>query len=239
VTAAERYCETIFELAEDDIEVLQVRIAERLGVSRPAVSEMTARLADDGYVTVNAGRLELTEPGRRLAESAVRRHRLAERFLVDVLGLGWAEAHDAAANWQGVIDDRTEPAMVRLLGDPATCPHGNPIPGHELGDDGGDDMGGDRGHDRVTLASMAVGDVGQVARVTERLEVEPGMLRTLERAGLIPGTRVEVLSVSPDGTLAVRASRQVLSLSSRTADAIMVRPGDLDAVSRELARGAR
>ncbi len=235
MTAAERYCETIFELAEDDIEVLQVRIAERLGVSRPTVSEMTARLADDGYVTVTAGRLDLTEPGRRLAESAVRRHRLAERFLVDVLGLGWAEAHDAAANWQGVIDDRTEPAMVRLLGDPATCPHGNPIPGHEPGDD----RGHDRGHDRVTLASMAVGDVGQVARVTERLEVEPGMLRTLERAGLIPGTRIEVLSVSPDGTLAVRASRQVLALSSHTADAIMVRPGDLEAVSRELARGAR
>jgi DtxR family Mn-dependent transcriptional regulator len=231
VSAAERYCETIYELAEDDIEVIQVRIAERLGVSRPAVSEMTARLADDGFVTVVGARLELTESGRLLAESAVRRHRLAERFLVDVLGLGWAEAHDAAAVWQGVIDDRTEPAMVRLLGDPATCPHGNPIPGHELG-------GGMVG-DWVTLASMGAGAVGQVTRITERLEVEPGMLTLLEHAGLIPGTRVEVLSASPDGTLAVQASRQVLALSAVTAASIMVRLGDLEAASRELARGRR
>ena len=225
--AVERYCEAIFELAEDDIDVLQVRIAERLGVSRPAVSEMTARLVDDGFLAVADGRLALTGAGIATAESAVRRHRLAERFLVDVLGLGWAEAHDAASVWQGVIDDRTEPAIVRLLGDPETCPHGNPIPGKSLG------------ADTVALAAMATGDVGQVARVTERLEVEPGMLRTLEAAGLIPGTRVEVLSASPDGTLVVRASKQVLALSSTTASAIMVRPGDLDAISSEMARVAR
>lgn len=100
MTAADRYCEAIYELAEDDIDVLQVRIAERLGVSRPAVSEMTSRLVAEGLLASADGRLSLTDLGLRTAESAVRRHRLAERFLVDVLHLGWAEAHELAGSWQ-------------------------------------------------------------------------------------------------------------------------------------------
>lgn len=225
MAAADRYCEAVYELAEDDIEVLQVRIAERLGVSRPAVSEMTSRLVTDGLLAASGGRLELTALGLRTAESAVRRHRLAERFLVDVLHLGWAEAHELAGTWQGIIDDRTEPALIELLGDPTTCPHGNPIPGLDGTHGGVASIG--LGGGLVSLAQCAVGDIGQVARVTERLENEPGMLVALEHAGLVPGTRVEVLSISVDGSMAVRASRGVIALASRSATSILVRPGDL------------
>lgn len=224
MSAADRYCEAIYELAEDDIDALQTRIAERLGVSRAAVSEMTARLIVDGYVATGAGRLLLTELGQRTAESAVRRHRLAERLLVDVLGLGWAEAHDLAGTWQGVIDDRTEPAIVQLLHSPATCPHGNPIPGMPGVD--GMHLARSLAGEAQPLSGLPAGAVGQVVRVTERLENEPGMLATLEAAGLVPGTRVEVLSVAADGSVAVSASLQVIALSQSTSAAILVRLGD-------------
>lgn len=231
MTAADRYCEAIYELAEDDIDVLRVRIAERLGVSRPAVSEMTSRLVAEGLLASADGRLSLTDLGLRTAESAVRRHRLAERFLVDVLHLGWAEAHELAGSWQHVIDERTEPALVELLGDPATCPHGNPIPARD-GLHGPIESIGLAGG-LVTLASCGVGDVGQVSRVTERLENEPGMLVALEHAGLVPGTRVEVLSVAVDGAMAVRAARGVIALAASSAASILVRPGDLELASHQ------
>jgi DtxR family transcriptional regulator, Mn-dependent transcriptional regulator len=233
MSAIDRYCEVIYELAEDDIDVLQVRIAERLGVSRPAVSEMTARLVADGLLDSAGGRLAFTDLGLRTAETAVRRHRLAERLLVDVLGLGWAEAHDLAGTWQSVIDDRTEPALVRLLGDPTTCPHGNPIPrvaGSEHGSVAA--LAGDV----IPLSDVAVGSVAHVVRVTERLENVPGMLTSLEHAGLVPGTRVEVLSASSDGSIAVRASRDVTSLTAQTAASILVGVGDLARVVTQVSR---
>ena len=97
--AFEEYCETIFELNEDGQRVIQARIAERLAVSRPAVSEMIRRLVDDGLVTVTKNEISLTTAGRELATTMVRRHRLAERFLTDMLGLSWAEAHHEAGKW--------------------------------------------------------------------------------------------------------------------------------------------
>lgn len=226
--AETRYCEVVFELAEDDIDVVQARVAERLSVSRPAVSEMIDRLERVGLVLVEGRQLRLTESGIELAESAVRRHRLAERFLVDVLALGWAEAHELAQKWQEVIDDRTEPALSRILGDPETCPHGNPIPGRGATDP-----------EAVSLAVLGVGGVGLVVRVTEQLEADPGMLLSLERAGLIPGTQVHVQDVSADGAIAVRASLHTLPMSAATARCILVRPGDLSAVSDEVSRGSR
>src|SRR5438067_8278513 len=90
--AFEEYCEAIFELREDDVDVIQARIAERLGISRPAVSEMIKRLEAGGLVRLSGG-IELTAAGLRLAERVVRRHRLAERLLTNILGLSWADAH--------------------------------------------------------------------------------------------------------------------------------------------------
>ncbi|MDP2290588.1 MAG: metal-dependent transcriptional regulator [Actinomycetota bacterium] len=225
------YCEAIFELAEDEIDTVRIRVAERLGVSRAAVSEMVQRLVEMELVRLEGTSIRLTGSGRELAEQSVRRHRLAERLLVDVLGLGWAEAHEIAGTWQHVINDRTEAAIDRVLGSPTTCPHGNPIPGSTP------DGARTAGLDPMAVGQMAVGSVGTVSRVTEQLEVQPGMLASLEHAGLVPGTRVEVLSIGHDGSLAVRASRGVLALSSATAARILVTPGDLGQISDAVARG--
>ncbi|MDE0215885.1 MAG: metal-dependent transcriptional regulator, partial [bacterium] len=129
--AFEEYCETIFELAEDDVDVIQARIAERLEVSRPAVSEMIHRLESEGLVTLKGRTIELSPDGMDLAERVVRRHRLAEVFLTQVLGLSWADAHAEAGKWEHVISPLVEKAMMRVLDDPTTCPHGNPIPGSD------------------------------------------------------------------------------------------------------------
>src|SRR3954471_9814096 len=101
--AFEEYCEAIFELEEDDLSVIQARIADRLGVSRPAVSEMIRRMTAEGLVGTTKGTVSLTDTGRDLAEQVVRRHRLAERFLTDILGLSWAEAHHEAGKWEHVL----------------------------------------------------------------------------------------------------------------------------------------
>src|SRR5215211_3382757 len=113
--AFEEYCECIFELDEDDVDVIQARIAERLHVSRPAVSEMIRRMEGEGLVVTGRGAITLTIQGANLAERVVRRHRLAERFLTDVLGLSWAEAHKEAGRWEHVMSDNVESAMDRVL----------------------------------------------------------------------------------------------------------------------------
>jgi DtxR family Mn-dependent transcriptional regulator len=118
--AFEEYCEAIFELREDDVEVIQARIAERLEVSRPAVSEMIRRMEKSDLVSIDAGSIRLTEAGMSLAESVVRRHRLAERFLTDLLGLSWSEAHLEAGRWEHVISPTVEAAMMRVLENPTT-----------------------------------------------------------------------------------------------------------------------
>ena len=125
----EEYLETMLALGEEGVPVIQARIAERLGRSAPSVSEMLDRLTEEGYVTREGRRLSLTESGRALAEKVVRKHRLAERLLVDVIGLEWHKVHREAGRWEHVISDDVEARLVELLGDPATCPHGNPIPG--------------------------------------------------------------------------------------------------------------
>ena len=133
--AFEEYCECIFELAEDDVDVIQARIADRLAVSRPAVSEMMRRMETEGLITTSKG-IRLTEHGQMLGTKVVRRHRLAERFLTDVLDLSWAEAHHEAGKWEHVMSEAVEKAMNRLLGNPTTCPHGNPIPGSNYIEEG-------------------------------------------------------------------------------------------------------
>ncbi|NLV55568.1 MAG: metal-dependent transcriptional regulator [Acidimicrobiales bacterium] len=189
--AFEEYCEAIFELDEDDVDVIQARIAERLEVSRPAVSEMIRKMENEGLVEVD-GRITLTGDGRRLAESVVRRHRLAERFLTDVLGLSWAEAHKEAGKWEHVISENVETALTRVLGDPTTCPHGNPIPGAAYSPP-----------DMEPLADLDVGTEFTVTRIPEELEFTPGMLEFLERSDMLPGRQGIVTASSPDGTTTV------------------------------------
>ena len=211
--AFEEYCETIYELAEDGLKVIQARIAERLSVSRPAVSEMIRRMTEEGLVTTDHGEITLTESGRSLANTMVRRHRLAERFLTDLLGLSWAEAHHEAGKWEHVISPVVEAAIVSRLNNPTTCPHGNPIPGSTYVEP-----------DLIALASVAVGERVLVNRIPEELESEPGLLEYLEENNLLPGANAMVVRMSPDGTTTVDVDGRVVGLSAFTAERILVTP---------------
>jgi len=208
--AFEEYCETIFELKEDAVDVIQARIAERLEVSRPAVSEMIKRMEHEGLVSID-GTISLTADGSRLAESVVRRHRLAEVFLTDILGLSWAEAHSEAGRWEHVISDRVEEAMMALLGDPTTCPHGNPIPGSKYAAPA-----------TVSLDQLAVGDGFVVSRIPEELEFAPGILEFLENSSLVPGRKGTVTAASPDGTTTVEIDGQYVGIGQFASTRILV-----------------
>jgi DtxR family Mn-dependent transcriptional regulator len=189
--AFEEYCECIFELAEDDVDVIQARIAERLTISRPAVSEMMRRLEHEGLITTDGG-IRLTDDGMVLAERVVRRHRLAERFLTDILQLSWAEAHHEAGRWEHVMSESVEAAMSRVLGNPTTCPHGNPIPGSAYVEP-----------EFTPLSAIPVGSGFTVRRITEELEFTPGLLEYLETSALQPGRAGTITAASPDGTVTV------------------------------------
>lgn len=208
--AFEEYCETIFELHEDDVDVIQARIAERLGVSRPAVSEMIRRMEGEGLVEIDRT-VRLTASGTVLAERVVRRHRLAERLLTDVLGLSWADAHQEAGRWEHVISDAVEAAIIRLLEDPTTCPHGNPIPGTAY-----------EAPDTVALSDIGVGDGFTVMRITEELEFTPGLLDFLEDASIQPGHHGMVTASSPDGTTTVVIEGRHIGVGSFASARILV-----------------
>lgn len=190
-TPYREYAAAIYELAEADLPVIQARIADWLGVSRPSVSEMVHRMAEDGLVDID-DEIRLTESGMHLAEVVVRRHRLAERFLTEVLGLPWVKVHEEAEVWEHAISDQVEKAMWDKLGDPKTCPHGNPIPG--------------AGYKAPAVEPLAaVTDrVAVLERISEELELDDDIMGFLDDNGLRPGARVETVARTPDGTITVR-----------------------------------
>ncbi len=210
--AFEEYCETIFELAEDAVEVIQARIADRLDVSRPAVSEMIRRLEAEGLVSVDDGQITLTTDGTALAVSVVRRHRIAERFLTDLLGLSWTEAHHEAGKWEHVISPQVEEALMRVLDDPTTCPHGNPIPGSSY-----------RAPNDVTvLNELSQGTEFVVERIPEELEFSDGMLEFLESSAILPGNQGTVTAIAPDGTITVSIHGAHVGVGAFASERILV-----------------
>ncbi len=211
--AFEEYSETVYELAEDGVEVIQARIAERLEVSRPAVSEMIRRMQREGLVNIsNKAHISLTDEGQQIATTVVRRHRLAERFLTDILKLNWADAHHEAGRWEHVISPVVERAMMEVLDEPNTCPHGNPIPGTDYVAPA----------DAKPLAEVGTHGAFTVQRIPEELEFAPGQLEFLEQAGLMPGRAGEVVSIAPDGTATVEMSEGTVGVSAYTAERILV-----------------
>ena len=212
--AFEEYCEAIWELKEDEVAVIQARVAERLGVSRPAVSEMIKRMHAEGFVALDGSAINLTDDGLRLAEQVVRRHRLAERLLTDILGLSWADAHIEAGKWEHVISEPVELAINRLLKNPTTCPHGNPIPGSSYA-----------APDLVALSEIPVGESFTVTRIPEELEFTPGLLEFLEDAAVQPGHSGIVTAVSPDGTATVEIEGRHVGIGSFAATRILVTRG--------------
>jgi DtxR family Mn-dependent transcriptional regulator len=208
--ASEEYCECIFKFGEDNLEIAQVRISERLDVSRAAVSELLKRLQAGGLVATDGG-VRLTPEGERVGERTVRRRRLAERFLADTLHISWADAHYEAGTWEHVMSESVERLMDELIGHPTTCPHGNPIPGSA--------------YEPAVLQPLPETEAGQVVavrRITEELEFEPGLLEFLEASAIQPGEAVSVTSASPDRTPMVRAGAIFIGIAPFTNKRILV-----------------
>jgi len=202
----EEYLQAIECLQEVGTPVIQARLAERMGKSAQAVSEMLDRLQASGYLVRSGRRIVLTDSGRAVAESVVRKHRLAERLLVDVIGLPWHKAHDEAGRWEHVMSDDVESCLVRLLDDPATCPHGNPIPGSRS-----------PAVDYATQTSLAdvpAGETVRLARVTEDLELDHAWLEYLDEGGFIPGCSGRVRNKAPDGAVVLDVDGRTLALGA-------------------------
>jgi DtxR family transcriptional regulator, Mn-dependent transcriptional regulator len=186
----EEYLETILSLEEEGVVPMRARLVERLGLSAATVSETVGRLVDQGFVELEGDRrLSLTVKGRGLATTIVRRHRLAERLLVDVIGLEWEKVHAEAARWEHAISADVEEKLVLLLGDPATCPHGNPIPGT---------LRAIPSTPTVALTDAEIGPI-TVARVSERLEMSGEALVLIAGAHLLPGCDATIVRANADG----------------------------------------
>ena len=212
---AHEYLEALYEMAEEGIPTQQARLAEWLDVSPASVSEAVKRLARRGLVETGGDRrLRFTPEGQRVAEALVRRHRLAERFLVEVIGLPWHLAHEEATTWGPAISEQVEGRLVEMLKDPATCVHGNPIPGTRRPVD----QKGLR-----PLHEMAPGERVTLERLTEDLELELDVMRYFEESGLMPGARIRILGVAPDGTMTLEVSGEKVGLGAHLADNLWVR----------------
>jgi len=194
IDTTEMYLRTIFELEEEGIVPLRARIAERLSHSGPTVSQTVSRMERDGLLRVSGDRhLELTEEGRRKATRVMRKHRLAERLLTDVIGLDWELVHEEACRWEHVMSETVERRLVELLDHPTESPYGNPIPGlEELGDaaapafmDGVVNL-----VERVSESSEPVSAV--IRRLGEPVQFEPELLQQLQAAGVLPGATATI-----------------------------------------------
>jgi DtxR family Mn-dependent transcriptional regulator len=210
----EEYLETIWELEEEGIPVIQARLAEHMNVSAPSVSEMIRRLKTEGWVDTEGRSITLTEKGSARAISVVRKHRLAERLLTDVIGLPWHKTHVEACRWEHVISDEVEERLVILLGNPPTCPHGNPIPG----------AGGPE-RNLSALAGFEPGDHIRLERVTEQVEVDLDALIYLDSHGFVPGVDAEVRAKAPDGTLTLDLEEGSIAIGAALASQLFVSVG--------------
>lgn len=193
IDTTEMYLRTIFELEEEGIVPLRARIAERLHQSGPTVSQTVARMERDGLLTVEGDRhLEFTDEGRRLATRVMRKHRLAERLLIDVIGLEWEDVHAEACRWEHVMSETVERRLLELLDHPTVSPYGNPIPGlEELGEGvpGEDFLEGVEALDTIAEVDKQRVVVGRIA---EPIQTDEELMSVLRRVGALPGKVIEV-----------------------------------------------
>jgi DtxR family Mn-dependent transcriptional regulator len=222
IDTTEMYLRTIYELVEEGIVPLRARIAERLHQSGPTVSQTVARMERDGLLTVQGDRhLELTEEGQLLATRVMRKHRLAERLLTDVIGLDWELVHEEACRWEHVMSETVERRLLDLLGDPTESPYGNPIPGlDELGGKPADEdfMAGVQsltaaaGSDRATVL---------VRRISEEMQKDESLMSALRRVGATPDQTVAI-KATPDGVL-LGSGGETAEIIPEAADHIFVK----------------
>lgn len=209
------YLEALYEVIEEDFPPVQAELARWMGVSRASVSEHVKRLVADGLLEQDGRDLRFTRDGHEVAVTLVRRHRLAEHLLIDVIGLPWHEAHEEAERWERVISAQVEERLVAILGDPGACPHGNPIPGsdNEVSVEG-----------LIALKDVPPGSTVVLRRLTEDLELELDVMRFLEESGLMPGAGMTVTAAAPDGTLTLDVAERSVALGVRFTDNLWVEP---------------
>ncbi len=199
----EDYLQEIYDLREDGKTVIAARLGERIGVSAPTAWATLQRMERDGLIEVrDRHEIYLSRKGKQAAESIKRRHFLAERLLVDILGLDWAESHEEAHRIEHAVSPLVEERIMALLGNPTTCPHGNPFPGLPR-------------PATVLLSTLKAGDEGRVDGVQEDAEEDFELMRFLQHNGLTPGTRVrvaEVASFNSTMTIEVNGSQVVLGV---------------------------
>ncbi|MEU3749174.1 MULTISPECIES: metal-dependent transcriptional regulator [Streptomyces] len=222
IDTTEMYLRTILELEEEGVVPMRARIAERLDQSGPTVSQTVARMERDGLVAVASDRhLELTDEGRRLATRVMRKHRLAECLLVDVIGLEWEQVHAEACRWEHVMSEAVERRVLELLRHPTESPYGNPIPGlEELGEKAEAEAFLD--DSMVSLADLDAsgGKTVVVRRIGEPIQTDAQLMYTLRRAGVQPGSVVSVTE-SPGGVL-VGSSGEAAELAAEVAAHVFV-----------------
>ena len=207
----EHYLKVAYELEEEGIPVMRRRIAERLGYSAPTVTVMVRRLVAEGYFEADERELHLSAKGHRLAEAVVRKHRLAERLLADVIGLPWPKVHQEADLWEHVISDEAEGYIVALLGNPTTCAHGNPIPGSEAVPP-----------KTRPLSLVEPGDQVRLERLTETVELDLATLVYLDAHGFRPGACGELKDRAPDGALTLAVNGVAMAVTAALADGLYV-----------------
>jgi len=204
IDTTEMYLRTVFELTEEGVVPLRARIAERLSQSGPTVSETVARMERDGLLLIDHGRrLALTPEGEALATRVMRKHRLAECLLVDVIGLPWEEVHIEACRWEHVISDGVERRLAALLNYPVRCPHGNVIPGlAELGVPAtavdGAKAAAHEPDVAMTAISASVPAQVVVQRISEQLQSDAALMLKLKNIGIQPGREVTLVVGSDD-----------------------------------------
>ena len=229
IDTTEMYLKTIYELTEEGITPLRARIAERLGHSGPTVSQTVARMERDGLVVVSGDRhLELTDAGTVKAMRVMRKHRLAERLLTDVIGLDWKFVHEEACRWEHVMSERVEKRLAALLDHPHFDPYGNPIPGlDELGEARTPVAFLDGVISLVAVADeMGAGSMrAVVARLGEPLQTDVELLGRLEGAGVRPGVEVHVERSRGVVTVGVPGATTVLDLPDEVARHVFVEVG--------------
>lgn len=220
IDTTEMYLKTVYELKEEDIPALRARIVERLGQSGPTVSETVSRMERDGLVTMGHGReIEFTEEGRLYAIRVMRRHRLVERLLFDVIKLDWTQLHDEACRWEHVVSDDVAERIDALLGHPLTDPFGNAIPAADTTQIVGVS---DDAVVSVMGASAGEGSAYIIDRLAESVQLDPDILALLDDEGLIPGAHVTVDVIESESAIVSRNGDSV-RLSADVAKGIFLR----------------
>jgi DtxR family Mn-dependent transcriptional regulator len=222
IDTTEMYLRTVYELEEEGIVPLRARIAERLHQSGPTVSQTVARMERDGLLTVEGDRhLELTHQGRMLATRVMRKHRLAERLLTDVIGLEWEDVHAEACRWEHVMSETVERRLLEILDHPTVSPYGNPIPGlSELGEGSAEEpfLSGVEALDTVAVDSEQRVVIGRIA---EPVQTDETLMAVLRRVGAQPG-KVVTVARAAEGVL-VASGGESAEIDGEAASHLFVR----------------